>query len=83
MTHIKTVIFIKSNLMSAHHRTQNSTNSSNSSQEEVSKGPTAAQGASLLYVVSFCSDLFGSEAGLSHCRTQMLNKVVLDHIMMF
>ena len=32
-------------------------------------------GASLLYVVTFCSSVFGSEAGLSHCRTQMIEKV--------
>ena len=32
-------------------------------------------GASLLYVVSFCSSVFGSEAGLSHCRAQMMAKV--------
>ena len=33
------------------------------------------EGASLLYVVTFCSSLFGSEAGLSFCRSQMLSKV--------
>ena len=32
-------------------------------------------GASLLYVVTFCSSVFGSEAGLSHCRAQMMTKV--------
>ena len=49
------------------------------SSEQVTKMPNSIKdpegGASLLYVVTFCSSLFGPEAGLSYCRNQMLSKV--------
>ena len=50
------------------------TNQDDSSKEAALKRQEEG-GASLLYVVTFCSSVFGSEAGLSHCRTQMMNKV--------
>ena len=40
-------------------------------------GATKPGGASLLYVVTFCTQLFGAEAGLAHCRTQMISKVIM------
>ena len=40
-------------------------------------GATKPGGASLLYVVTFCTQLFGAEAGLAHCRTQMISKVMM------
>jgi len=40
-------------------------------------------GASLLYVVTFCSSLFGSEAGLSYCRNQLITKCSIDILSWF
>ena len=45
-------------------------------------GATKPGGASLLYVVTFCTQLFGAEAGLAHCRTQMISKVIMVMRMM-
>ena len=44
-------------------------------------GATKPGGASLLYVVTFCTQLFGAEAGLAHCRTQMISKVIMMMMM--
>ena len=40
-----------------------------------SRLPSRPEGASLLYVVTFCNSIFGSEEGLSHCRSQMISRV--------
>ena len=63
-----TLAFFRSNIDSSHegHKTTNLVKSSEG-------------GASLLYVVTFCSSLFGSEAGLSYCRNQLITKVQLFH----
>ena len=45
-------------------------------------GATKPGGASLLYVVTFCTQLFGAEAGLAHCRTQMISKVMMIMMIM-